>query len=76
VLPMSLAIERLIENRLAEMGARRSELVSRLGYKDIARGLRGLSRLCAGELERHSSLAAKLPAALQLEAVVGRDGCC
>jgi hypothetical protein len=63
---MTLPIETLIEERSAEMGLRRSQMVSRLGYRDVGRGLRGLSELCAGELDRHLALIAKLPDALQL----------
>jgi hypothetical protein len=46
---MPLPIENLIE--VGEMGLRRSELISRLGYKNISRGLRSLARLSAGDLD-------------------------
>jgi hypothetical protein len=63
---MPLPIEALIEKRLAEMGLRRSQLVSRLGYRNVGRGLHSLSELCAGDLDRHFALIEKLPDALQL----------
>ncbi len=62
---MSLPIENLIESRLAETGLRRSEQSSRLGYKNISRGLRRLARLSAGDLDGYSGLIAKRPSALR-----------
>jgi hypothetical protein len=64
---MSPPIENLIESRLAEMGLRRPELISRLGHKNISRGLRSLARPSAGDLDGYSGLIAKLPSALQLD---------
>jgi hypothetical protein len=43
-------------------GLRRSELISRLGFKKLSRGLRSLARLSAGDLDGYSGLIAKLPA--------------
>jgi hypothetical protein len=47
---------------LAEMGQRRSELISRLGYKIISCGLRSFSCLCAGDFDKYSDLVEKFPA--------------
>jgi len=63
---MPLAIENRIESRVAEM-LRQSELISRLGYKNISRGLRSLARLSAGDLDGYPGLIPKLPSALQVD---------
>jgi hypothetical protein len=37
---MPLPIENLIESLLTELGLRRPELISQLGYKNVSRGFR------------------------------------
>jgi hypothetical protein len=57
---------------LRELGLCRADLVRRASYKNIAKGLRRLDELCAGELDKTKALIRALPAALDVapEAVV------
>ena len=70
---IQLAIEALILERSAALKLRRSELVRRTGFKNVAKGLRRLDQLCAGELKSTASLIAGLPAALELPPEVVAD---
>jgi hypothetical protein len=60
------AIAAVIQNRCAALRLGRSDLVRRAGYKNIAKGIRRLDALCAGDLNTTASLIAGLPAALEL----------
>ena len=60
-----LPIEALILERSAAHKLRRSDLVRRAGFKNVAKGLRRLDELCAGELKSTASLIAGLPPALE-----------
>ena len=62
-----LPIAELIASRLVEIGLQRPELVRRLGYNNIAKGLRRLDDLCAGRFVHVQGLLAALPSALGLE---------
>ena len=46
-----LAIAALIRSRMAELGLTRGELAKRLGYKNIAKGIRRIDALCEGDIE-------------------------
>lgn len=61
-----LAIQILIEDRSRNIGLSRSELVRRCGYKNIAKGIRRLDQLYAGDLQKTTSLLAGLAIALRL----------
>jgi hypothetical protein len=61
-----LAIQILIEDRSRNIGLSRSELVRRCGYKNIAKGIRRLDQLYAGDLQKTTSLLARLAIALRL----------
>ena len=61
-----LAIGSLIINRLRVLDLRRQHLLRRAGYKNIAKGLRRLDELLAGELDKTSDLIRALPAALDV----------
>lgn len=61
-----LAIESLIVDRSCELGLGRPQLVQRAGYKNIAKGLRRLNELLAGELNKTKSLIRALAPALEL----------
>jgi hypothetical protein len=61
-----LAIRNLIEARSRELGLGQAELVRRCGYKNISKGIRRLDQLCAGNLQKATSLTAGLPLALEL----------
>ncbi len=63
---VQLAIEALILERCAAVKLKRSDLVRRAGFKNVAKGLRRLDELCAGKLQSTASLVAGLPAALEL----------
>jgi len=65
-LPEILAIEKLIVDRCQALGLSRSDLVRRAGFKNVAKGLRRLDELCAGEMKLTVSLIVGLPAALEL----------
>jgi hypothetical protein len=71
--PELLAIEVLILNRCKTLGLSRSDLVRRAGFKNVAKGLRRLDELCAGELKTTVSLIVGLPVALQLPTDVITD---
>jgi hypothetical protein len=61
-----LAIEALILDRSKALGLSRADLVRRAGYRNVAKGLRRLAELCAGEMKATASLIVGLPAALEL----------
>src|ERR1700694_42567 len=61
-----LAIETLIVERCKVLRLSRTDLVRRAGFKNVAKGLRRLDELCAGEMKTTVSLIAGLPAALEL----------
>ena len=69
----SFEIEVLILNRTATLKLRRSDLVRRAGFKNVAKGLRRLDELCSGELKATRALIAGLPAALELPPEVIAD---
>ena len=47
-----LAIATLVRSpRMIELGLSRGELAKRLGYKNIAKGIRRIAVLCDGDLE-------------------------
>jgi hypothetical protein len=63
-----LPIHDLVETRLKELGIQRSEFARRCGFKNVAKGIRRIEAMCAGDLV---SLSAKmilkaLPAALEV----------
>ena len=60
----------LNEDQRANLGIRRSELVRRCGFRNVAKGIRRLDALCGGYIGTLSAKAilAALPAALGLEA--------
>jgi hypothetical protein len=61
-----LAIESLIVDRSTVLSLSRVGLVRRAGYKNIAKGLRRLDELLAGDLEKTRELIRALPAALDV----------
>ena len=63
---IQLAIAALIVERSQALKLSRSDLVRRAGFKNVAKGLRRLDELCAGEVKSTTSLIAGLPAALEV----------
>ena len=63
-----LAIATLIRSRMAELGLSRGEFVKRLGYKNIAKGIRRIDALCEGDLEGTKYFLDVLPQALETSA--------
>jgi hypothetical protein len=63
-----LAIAALIRSRMAELGLSRGEFVKRLGYKNIAKGIRRIDVLCDGDLEGTKHFLDVLPQALETSA--------
>ncbi len=61
-----LAIEALILERSGTLKLSRAHLIRRADFKNVAKGLRRLDELRAGELKSSASLIAGLPAALEL----------
>ena len=57
----------LIDQRLADLQLSKRELVTRLGYKNVAKGLNRFHQLYQGEFGQDDFLLARLPEALQLE---------
>ena len=62
-----LAIATLIRSRMTELGLSRGEFVKRLGYKNIAKGIRRIDALCGGDIEGTKRLDV-LPQALETSA--------
>lgn len=58
------AIGNLVSNRCRELGLGRADLIRRTSYKNLAKGLRRLDELFAGDLERTKDLIRALPDAL------------
>ena len=61
-----LAIKSLIVDRSRVLDLSRPDLMRRAGYKNIAKGLRRLDELLAGELDKTRDLIRALPAALDV----------
>jgi hypothetical protein len=61
-----LAIAALIQSRMIELGLSRGEFAKRLGYKNIAKGIRRIDVLCAGDIEGTKQFLDVLPQALEL----------
>jgi hypothetical protein len=68
--PSNLPIDQLISNRCLELDIGPVELVRRCGYKNIAKGLRRLEELRAGEFKSTRGLIGGLPQGLDLPAEV------
>jgi hypothetical protein len=60
-----LAIATLIRSRLTELGLSRGEFAKRLGYRNIAKGIRRIDALCDGDLEGTKQFLDALPQALE-----------
>jgi hypothetical protein len=60
-----LAIAALIQSRMTELGLSRGEFAKRLGYKNIAKGIRRIDALCEGDLEGTKQFSDMLPQALE-----------
>ena len=63
-----LAIAALIRSRMTELGLSRGEFAKRLGYKNIAKGIRRIDVLCEGDLEGTKQFFDMLPQALETSA--------
>ena len=63
-----LAIAALIRSRMAELGLSRGEFAKRLGYKNLAKGIRRFDALCDGDLEGTKHFLDVLPQALETSA--------
>ena len=63
-----LAIAALIRSRMTELGLSRGEFVKRLGYKNVAKGIRRIDVLCDGDLEETKHFLDVLPQALETSA--------
>jgi hypothetical protein len=61
-------IERLVEERRRALGLTRQDIVHRAGYRNIAKGLRRLDELLAGEWRKAQGLIARLSVALDVPA--------
>ena len=64
----NLAIATLIQTRMTELGLSRGEFTKRLGYKNIAKGIRRIDALCDGDLEGTKHFLDVLPQALETSA--------
>jgi len=63
-----LAIATLIRSRMTELGLSRGEFAKRLGYKNLAKGIRRIDALCDGDIEGTKQFLDVLPQALQTSA--------
>jgi len=57
----------LIESRLADLGPTKAQLIARLGYRNIAKGLSRLDQVCRGEFNKADFLLSGLARGLNLE---------
>jgi hypothetical protein len=64
----NLAIATLIRSRMTELGLSRGEFAKRLGYKNIAKGIRRIDGLCEGDVEGTKQFLDVLPRALEISA--------
>jgi hypothetical protein len=64
----NLAIAALIRSRTLELGLSRGEFAKRLGYKNLAKGIRRIDALCEGDLEGTKQFLRALPQALETSA--------
>jgi hypothetical protein len=64
----NLAIATLIRSRMTHLGLSRGELSKRLGYKNIAKGIRRIDALCEGDVEGTKQFLDVLPQALETSA--------
>ena len=58
----------LIRSRMTELGLSRGEFAKRLGYKNIAKGIRRIDALCEGDIEGTKQFLDVLPQALETSA--------
>jgi hypothetical protein len=63
-----LAIATLVRSRMIELGLSRGELAKRLGYKNIAKGIRRIDAWRDGDLEGTKQFLDVLPQALEVSA--------
>jgi hypothetical protein len=63
-----LAIATLIRSRMTELGLSRGEFAKRLGYKNIAKGIRRIDALCEGDVEGTKQFLDVVPRALETSA--------
>jgi hypothetical protein len=63
-----LAIATLIRSRLTELGLSRGEFAKRLGYKNVAKGIRRIDALYEGDIEGSKQFFDVLPQALETSA--------
>jgi hypothetical protein len=63
-----LAIATLVRSRMTELGLSRGEFAKRLGYKNLAKGIRRIDVLCDGDLEGAKHFLDVLPRALETSA--------
>ena len=63
-----LAVAALIRSRMAELGLSRGELVKRLGYKYLPKGIRRIDALCEGDIKGTKQCLDVLPQALETSA--------
>jgi hypothetical protein len=63
-----LAIATLIRSRMTELGLSLGTLSKRLGYKNIAKGIRRIDGLCDGDFEGTKQFLDVLPQALETSA--------
>jgi hypothetical protein len=65
-----LAIATLIRSRLTELGLSRGEFAKRLGYKNIAKGIRRIDAMFEGNIEGTKQFMDVLPQALETSAEI------
>ena len=63
-----LAIATLIRSRMTELGLSRGEFAKRLGYKNVAKGIRRIDALCEGDIDGTKHFLDALPQALETSA--------
>ena len=64
----NLAIATLIRSRMTELGLSRGEFAKRLGYKNVAKGIRRIDALCEGDIDGTKQFLDVLPQALETSA--------
>jgi len=64
----NLAIAALIRSRMTELGLSRGEFAKRLGYENLAKGIRRIDALCEGDIKGTKQFLDVLPQALETSA--------
>ncbi len=67
---MAISLEKLIHQRMQDLGITRSDLVRRMGYANVAKGCRRIDQICCGHVEMAKNLRVELSQGLEVRVEV------